>query len=291
MFGVSQSLQRRAFLTGATGFIGRQLVRQLYKDGWVVHAISRRMPTTEESKTATWYPYCGTYDSVLLALSTSQPDVVFHLASLFVKEHGSWEIDSVVDGNLRFGMQLLEAMQECNVRQLLNTGTNWQHIETFDYNPVNLYAATKQAFEAIIDYYCYAHNFEAITLKLYDTYGPNDSRGKLVPYLQECLRDGSEVNMTDGMQSIYLVHVEDVARAFTHACRHFVSSSHLRFGVCSEAPLTIRQVLEKLALAKNCRPKVKWGSKPSSRRTIMHPVYLPQLPGWRPIYSFPNGLI
>jgi len=288
MKALNQTSSRRAFVTGATGFIGRCLVQQLNDNGWTINVLSRRCPTPEESTNAKWYKYSGTFDSIYYALSASQPDVVFHLASQFLRTHASSQLDSLLDANLRFGTQLLEAMEKTDVRRIINTGTNWQHLDNVDYNPVNLYAATKQAFEAIIDYYCRACNFGAITLKLYDTYGPNDPRDKLIPYLETCLKSGLELNMSDGLQKIYLVHVDDVASAYIQACDSLVCSSHLKFGVCHGVPLTIREILNRLALTKNANPRVNWGSRPKTERLINHPISLPGVPGWNPTRSFPN---
>jgi nucleoside-diphosphate-sugar epimerase len=62
-------------------------------------------------------------------------------------------------------------MQAAGIRRLVNAGTTWQHYLGQVYDPVNLYAATKQAFEAILKFYTSTRDFQAITLELTDTYG------------------------------------------------------------------------------------------------------------------------
>ena len=85
----------------------------------------------------------------------------------------------------------------------------WQHFGTPDYRPVNLYAATKQAFEDVLAYYADAQGIAAVTLELYDTYGPGDPRRKLIRILFEAARSGEPIQLSPGEQVIELLHVDD----------------------------------------------------------------------------------
>jgi nucleoside-diphosphate-sugar epimerase len=115
----------------------------------------------------------------------SNPDVVFHLASLFLSQHRPENVEPLIQSNLLFSTQLVEAMVNNGCKLLVNTGTSWQHFEDAHYSPVNLYAATKQAFEVILDYYVEAKGLALISLALFDTYGPGDPRPKLFSLLRK----------------------------------------------------------------------------------------------------------
>ncbi|MDZ5724904.1 NAD-dependent epimerase/dehydratase family protein [Acetobacterium sp. K1/6] len=97
--------------------------------------------------------------------------MVVRLASLFVSEHNASDVDKLFMSNVVFGAHLLEAMKTLEVNYLINTGTNWQNYCGSEYNPVNLYAATKEAFEDIAKFYTQTTSLRMITLRLYDTYG------------------------------------------------------------------------------------------------------------------------
>jgi nucleoside-diphosphate-sugar epimerase len=284
-----QAPPQTALVTGATGFIGGHLVRHLARLGWKVHALARQVSTDPDiALAATWHSYDGDYESVSRAVASSEPDVVFHLASLFLSEHKPEQIDALVNANLRFGMHLLEAMYQHNVRRLINTGTSWQHYNNADYDPVNLYAATKQAFEAIIDYYCNAHQFSAITLKLFDTYGPGDLRQKLIPYLAQSIDSGESLKLSDGLQIISLVHIYDVVDGFHHASSLLAIGKHERFGLAHPEHLSIRDIVSRLVTTGKWRPKVIWGAKAIAARQMSSPPQLSQMPAWRAGRSFPN---
>ena len=80
-----------------------------------------------------------------------------------------------------------------------------------------IYAATKQAFETFIDYYCDVARMQAITLKIFDSYGPEDPRRKLVKVLAEAALNGQTLEMSGGDQRIDLVHIDDIVDAFLKA--------------------------------------------------------------------------
>ena len=85
-----------------------------------------------------------------------------------------------------FGAHILEAMALTSVSYFINTGTYWQHYGgSSTYSPSCFYAATKQSFQDILKYYTDSKLIKSITLKLFDTYGPNDSRAKIFTILSE----------------------------------------------------------------------------------------------------------
>jgi nucleoside-diphosphate-sugar epimerase len=278
-----------ALVTGATGFIGGHLVRHLATHGWKVHVLSRRISSDPAvAQAATWHYYLGDCESASRAISLSQPDVVFHLASLTLVEHTGEQIDALIDANLRFGMHLLEAMSEHNVKKLINTGTSWQHYNGANYDPVNLYAATKQAFEAILDYYCNVHRFSATSVRLQSTYGPGDRRGKLLPLLLNAVLRDEKVELTPGKQKLMYVHVFDVAKAFEIISKRIrltgrVSGSHERISLWSKEIYSIKELVAIIEKCSGRKIKALWGAKGYRYREVMDPCCLPsRMISWSP---------
>ncbi len=97
--------------------------------------------------------------------------------------------------------------------RFVNTGTVWQHFDAAPYSPVSLYAATKQAFADILVFYGEVAGLSVHTIELMDTYGRDDPRAKLIPFLLRAGAEGTTVEMTDGTQLIDLVHVDDAVGA------------------------------------------------------------------------------
>lgn len=279
---------RRALVTGASGFIGRHLVRRLVHDGWDVHVILRpasRLPHDAVFSRVVRHVHEGGMARMQEIVAQVQPTRVFHLASLFLAEHRSEDVGPLIESNITFATYLLEAMKQAGVRHFVNTGTIWQHFQGADYDPVCLYAATKQAFEDLLAYYVAAHGFAAITLKLADTYGPGDTRPKLLNLLRQCAREGKPLAMSPGAQRIDLVHVDDVVAAFVMAAERLEQgkvAGHQRYAVTTGHPRSLRELVALFEQAWGRPLAIEFGARPYRAREVMEPWQGEPLPGWRP---------
>ena len=283
--------QLTALVTGGTGYIGSNLIKRLISSGWLVHINIRQKSDLKQLTTCinkiTLHEYDGSTESLVKIVATSKPDVVFHLASLFHSDHTSKDIAPLIESNVLFSTQLVEAMQENGVKNLVNTGTSWQHYENKDYSPVNLYAATKQAFEAILQYYVEAKSFRVITLKLFDTYGPNDPRPKLFHLLEKIAKSQEPLAMSPGEQLIDLVHVDDVVNAYMLAAKRLMDGLVLQYesyGVSSGHPINLKELVSIYEKVTNTNLPIKWGERPYREREVMVPWRNSNLlPGWKPV--------
>ena len=292
------STAKRALVTGATGFIGSRLVAHLAQAGWEVAAIGRNASAAKiaRAQCPMVYEYSGQTAEVIAAVTDFRPAVVFHLASLFLADHTAEQIEPLVSANILFGTQLLEAIRGAGCTVLVNAGTAWQNFtpeppyDDAAYAPVNLYAATKQAFEEIALYYVQVAGMRMITLRLFDSYGAGDTRRKLLRLLLECLRTGEPLSMSPGEQVLDLVHVDDICRAFLHAAELAGNETGARvYAVSGGERRTLREVARTLEEAAGATLKLEFGGRPYRAREVMHPWDGPALPGWSPRISLLEG--
>lgn len=278
--------RRVALVTGVSGFIGSHLCVYLLQEGWQVHGLHRpdsHMPALPDFQNVALHAHDGSVSNLTRILSEVQPTVVFHLASLFLSEHTAEDVDRLIRSNVQFGAQLLEAMQSCGIRHLVNTGTSWQHYEDKIFSPVNLYAATKQAFEAILQYYVEAHDLRAITLKLFDTYGVDDPRPKLMNLLKRIAADPKPLEMSPGEQLIDLVHISDVVRAYSIAVQRLLGgdvTGHEAYAVSSRQAISLRALVQLIEQVLGRPMPIRWAGRAYRRREVMQPWQGPTLPGW-----------
>ena len=284
---------QRALITGATGFIGARLLSHLEAAGWQLAALARpraALSLAAHPVALQTYSYNGETASVIDAVAEFKPDVVFHLASLFLASHGSSQVQELIAANVLFGTQLLEAMKLAGVTALVNTGTAWQTDADGSYNPVNLYAATKQAFEDILSYYSSAFQIHVVTLRLYDSYGPGDTRRKLLRLLLESLRTGEPLPMSPGDQVLDLVHVDDICSAFLAAAALVPGQPGTSvYAVSGGQRRSLRQVVATLEEAAGRKLPIHFGARPYRDREVMLPWVGPALPGWEARISLLEG--
>ena len=295
---MSHSLnKKRALITGATGYIGSNLVRHLLGLDWDVHIITRPNSNltqlNNELDSITAHQHDGTSQGMVHVLGKAKPDVVFHLASLFLAQHKSEDIEQLVGCNLLFSTQLVEAMAMTGVKYLVNTGTSWQHYNNEQYSPVNLYAATKQAFEDILTYYAEAHGLKVTTLILFDTYGPGDPRPKLISLLWKTAASQQPLAMSPGEQIIDLVYISDVVRAFSMAADNVIQQAynHMRYAVSSGKPMRLIDLVAAFQEITKIKLPITFGGRPYRQREVMVPwINYETMPGWKALIPFSTGV-
>ena len=287
-----------ALVTGATGFVGSHLVRRLIKEGWETHIITRSSSSLTQLKDIAGkviiHQHNGTTSSMINIVKEAEPEIVFHLASLFLAQHTSEDIERLVQSNFLFGVQLVEAMTLQGVTKLINTGTSWQHFQNEDCNPVCLYAATKQAFEDMLKFYVEASGLKVITLKLFDTYGPDDPRPKLFTLLKKVAEEQTELAMSPGEQLIDLVYIDDVVDGYLMAARCLIDnkvSSVEEYAISSGNPVSLKKLVVLYGQTIGKQLPIKWGGRPYRTREVMVPWNKGEIiSGWKPKTGLVEGI-
>lgn len=283
-------------VTGATGFVGRNLCGQFAQSkGNTIFALIRPTSVTDGlDPKIHLLPYDNDIAQLAETLKKRNVEGVVHLASLFLPTHQPTDIDRLVDGNLRLGMHVLEAAVLANIRWFINTSSFWQHYRNRRYSPVALYAATKQAFETILQYYRESSNLDIVTLELFDTYGPDDKRPKLLNLLKRAWSSGDKLLLSPGRQQLNMVYIDDVVDAYILLMEKIHSASHeLRPYYCVSARelLSLRDVVRVFSEVVGQDLAIEWGGKPYRKREIMNPKPLyPLIPGWAQKYSLEAGI-
>lgn len=287
-----------ALITGGTGYLGRNLTRKLLDSGWEVHLLVRDLELTNHYARYLDGSETHIYDdnlyNLIKILEAAKPTVVFHLAAKVVSDHKLEYLDDIYKSNILLGSKILEAMRFCKLKKFVNTGTFWQYFNNDQYDPVSLYAATKQAFEAILKYYAYAEKFEVITLTLFDNYGPDDTRPKLFSMLNKAALNDEPLKMSAGEQLIDIVYIDDVVEAYINASELLClesKSGYQNYVVSSAERIRLRELVELYLELAPKQPKILWGARPYRKREIMNPWSSGvALPGWKPRIGLREGI-
>ncbi|MEK7820700.1 MAG: NAD(P)-dependent oxidoreductase [Pseudomonadota bacterium] len=287
----------RILLTGITSYPGRELARRLLADGSEVHAVVRPGSTLERIAgigKPILHTDDGAAESLVRILGAARPEVVFHLAGHYVREHGPGDIDRIVGDNILFGCRLLEAMRQTGARRIVNTGSYFQFRNGTPRDAVNLYAAAKWAFADILDYYAGAAEVESTTLVLYDTYGPGDWRPRLMQAVRAAAKSGIPLPLTAADMPMNFVHIDDVGAAFIRAAELLAKKPESvrgrHFAVRPRAPSTIEDIVAAYERVNACSIVRRWGAYPVPSRGSENPWQGPTLPGWEPTVSLDEGL-
>jgi nucleoside-diphosphate-sugar epimerase len=277
---------KRVVMSGGNGYIGSALIRRLVAEGVEVHALvnenHQRLDTLLPSSQI--YVCSTAANKAADLVHQIQPDAVFHLAAVYAEPDNAKAVNAMIEGNLVLGANLLFAASKCSVPPVfINTGTYWQYSADGQYLPNTLYAATKQGFHDVLQFYRIRCSIPATTLVLYDVFGPHDDRPKLWNTLTHAAH-GAHFALSPGTQKIYLVHVDDVVDAFMQAASALCSGQHMEslYAVRGDEGFILHDLLEKFSVASDLQLNLGWGELPFWGGVIQQPWRGRTLPDWQP---------
>ncbi|MCC2631399.1 MAG: NAD-dependent dehydratase [Patescibacteria group bacterium] len=288
----------KLLISGATGFIGKHLTERLAKEGNEVFAIVRPSTDTSTLTTGNIRPYVFNDDIHALTafLEQEQFDGIIHLASLFLAAHKSDDIKNLVDSNVLFPTTLLESAVTAKTPWFINTGTFWQHYQNEAYSPVNLYAATKQAFEDIAQYYLQTSPVNFVTIQLSDTFGPGDTRAKVFNLWLKTSKSQDPLGMSPGEQLIDISFIDNVIDGYVQMISLLSSDKgpELRgraFAISSGAPESLKSLAATFEEVTGTTLPIQWGEKEYRPREVMETWNKGEtIPGWSPRVSIEEGI-
>lgn len=267
----------RILITGATGFIGRHLIKALcHTDNLFI--VTRTRKNLPEISYKNEFIFDDNIDELAKFIKTNCIEGVVHLATKYVAEHKNSDIKDLILSNLYFSTVILDASVSAGVKWFINIGTIWQNYNVPDYsdqyNPVNLYAATKQAFMTLAKFYTETTGIKFCTLKLCDTYGSGDTRRKIMDLFSEIAISGKTLDMSKGEQLIDILHIDEVVKTIINLINLLSdNSSHLgpEYVVTSGNPISLKALALKYEKDHNVKLNINWGGRPYRSREVMKP--------------------
>lgn len=280
-------------VTGATGFIGTNLTKELRKQ----HNLFILGQFEGDPEKLNLPGYIMTDDIPQLAsyIKDHQIEGIIHLASLYLTVHKPEQVKDLVSSNVFFGTAVLEAASLAGcVKWFLNTGSIWQNYNTkgTEYNPVNLYAATKQAFIDMAKYYTDVFGIRFCTLKLCDTYGPNDTRKKVFKLFKDYSESGDVLKMSPGGQLIDILYISDIVAGFIQLTNLLASDTTLKeeYVLSSGRQIPLKEVADLFMTVSGRKVNIEWGGLPYRSREVMVPWKGEVVPGWQALVKLEEGI-
>lgn len=239
----------KIFITGASGFIGSYLVRQLINDGHELLCLKRS--TSDISRLADLQiQWVNVSEDWHEAFRQFQPEAIFNLA---------WDGVSSADRviwqkqvqNISFQQNLLDISAECGVRKFIGIGSQSEYgdfegviDETYPVNPKTAYAATKLACLDLLKPFCEIHNIEWYWFRLFPLFGPGESDRWLIPSLIKAMCTSKEMDLTPGEQRLPYLYVGECAKALLSPLKTDDKSGI--YNVCADNPQPLKSLVTKI---------------------------------------------
>ena len=293
---------KRVFVTGATGFIGSYLVRQLVQRGVDVAVLMRAetdpwrlVDIRSQLHEVGWDG--ESLDSFSELFRSFAPDTVFHLGWSGVRNADRNHF-TLATKNLSFATSLAQLSVDIGVQCWVGAGSqaeygpkNCQIDETQLPQPTTLYGASKLSAGILTERIAALGGMRHAWLRIFSTYGPMDNPGWMLPTLIRTLKRGDRPSLTLGEQHWDFLFVEDAANAFVSVAS---AGAVGFFNVGSGQALTLRQIIESVRDLIDPRLELGFGEVPYRVDQVMclhaDVSRLQNMTSWRPRVSLTDGL-
>lgn len=290
-------MANKCIITGATGYIGSHVLKYLLSNGWDIHIVADPKfgyDAIEDVRSQIdIFEYNGEINSLIDYFQIVNADVVFHLAAAVITNYKPEQVPVLIQSNIQFGTEILEAMKASSTRMIVSTGSYWQNYNSDNYNPVDLYAATKEAFEKIVQLYVDAFNFRHVNLRLFDVYGEDDKRPKLWNILKKIAGTDEILEVSPGEQMLDMVHISDVCTAYEAAYYLMLESTDIKnktFGVMTGNQHSLKSIIALYEQMMGKKMNVHFGGRAYKEREVMVPYkHYNVLPNWNPKIDVLDG--
>jgi nucleoside-diphosphate-sugar epimerase len=282
-------------LTGATGYIGSNLLNELVlnEQNNIICTYRNNYPELKFNNLK-WIKYDGNISSLFKI--TCKIDIIIHLATFFSSKNDYNIIDEMISSNITFGVHILEFAIKNNIKFFVNTSSYAQSVDNMNYNPQNFYTSTKQAFEDILKFYTASKMVKCINISLSDVYGINDNRPKFINLLINSIINKEEkFNMSPGHQNIRYLYVDDAVRAFISAIDLLFSNKineSETYSVYGAEDLTLLELVNIALEISGVNMIANAGYYPYRPREIIYnKPRFEKLPNWSPNININEGII
>lgn len=288
-------------MTGATGFVGTQVLAVLAREDWVVHGVRRGSTFTSEELAGpiTWHvrdlrdPAAGAS-----LIDRVRPTHVLHLA--WNAEHGTYWTAADNDAWADATIVLAQALAESGGQRFVAAGTcaeyDWRNLtspcleDQTPLAPQTLYGQAKLRAGLGVLKIAAERGLSAAWGRLFFPYGPGEDPRRLIPSVVHALRTGARAKVSEGTQVRDFLHVSDAARAFVALLTHPLTGA---VNIGSGIPVTVRALVEALARLAGRPEAVDFGAVPMQAGEppmIVADVTRITSTGWRPHIPLDVGL-
>jgi nucleoside-diphosphate-sugar epimerase len=267
----------KILITGATGFVGRNLMPKLIKEGYDILEITIEPEISRilYGDTVDYYHYKDdNHDNLVNRIFDFKPLTVIHLASYLTSSDSFADLSTLIKTNIIFLTDLLDALKKNPPELFINTGTSAEYFSNdLTLDPAYLYSATKTAARYFLKYYSEAYNFKHLNVVPYSIYGPKDSQKKLIDYLIAAIDSPVPIEITVGKQILDFVHVCDVADAFVKLVQYRSDITNGEtFFVGSGKGISVRDLAVMIEKVSGRKLNVNWGGGGYRKRDIMKAI-------------------
>jgi CDP-3, 6-dideoxy-D-glycero-L-glycero-4-hexulose-4-reductase len=264
-------MKKKILITGSTGFLGKNILNFLIKKNFKIYDVLRLNKKKTIKKKNNYIPiFFNNLENLSILLKKINPNVIIHCATHYTLNNDTESINKIINANISFGTVLLEAFKKKKII-FINFGSMMEHsIKNLDI-PENFYALTKNIFYRIQNYYSINNSkIKFYNLKLFDTYGLNDNRKKLIPTIIQNYKNRKTTFIKPGNLRLNLINCNNINNIIEK-----IIKKKLRFGtyiIKNKNFTIIKELIKRVNRKLKKKIKIKFiGYKKIEQKKILFP--------------------
>lgn len=213
----------KVVVSGATGFLGSNLIKQLILEGYYVYALARKdsKGLKDLIKNPNLKIIYSSFDEIdLIPKSIPEAEVFIHTAWGGVNRD---ELDSfeIQKKNIEVSMRYLRVMKSIGVKYFMDFGSRAEYgnVDAYEEStkcePNNNYGKAKFDFFQKAKEYCKINDILYLHLRIFSVYGYGDHPWSLVSTLSRELPLGHSVSLGPCNQLWNFIYIKDAVKAMT----------------------------------------------------------------------------
>lgn len=281
---------KTVLLTGSNGFVGEKIKNFLSDQG---HLVILPLRTLEKKsykkgnfiflkKPHSKKEFYSLFDKYKI-------QYVIHCAGYYIRNHQFGDIKKLIDCDINYLNNLLDSMAKFNCKKLITFGTYFQFFSDNNFSPKSLYSAYKQLMFTLSKYYYLQFSISHIQLILFDTYGPDDYRDKIIPTLIN-LSPSKELKLGNKKNLFFPLHVDDLLNGIKTSMNllDFKNKIYAQYSLRGNITTLIElvNVIEKL---RNLKLNIKWSKNKINSEKFIN-FQIKKLPKWIPQIKIKKGI-